>query len=150
MKQQPVKFTFCTRAEAQACRALVKGIVQVVSQWIVRQQLLDDLDLLLTEACANAVRHAYPPDSPGCVEIAVKLLPGKAVVCSISDWGDGFRQCPLDLQKPIPLCPPEAESGRGLYIISNLVDKFAILQKDNKNTLRVTINLGSEAWAASA
>lgn len=148
MKLKPVSFSFSTHAEAYACRALVKGIIEIISHWVNDKEILNNLNLILTEACANVVYHAYEDTGP--VEIHIRLVPEQMIECSISDWGAGFTHCPLNLNKPIPLSPPEAESGRGLYIISNLSDAFAIFDDNGKNTLQAIVNIGSKSWVRSA
>ena len=51
--------------------------------------LVEDLRLAVTEACTNVVRHAYPPDVPGPVEISI--VPSESVVSVVvSDRGRGI------------------------------------------------------------
>src|ERR687897_202275 len=51
--------------------------------------LVEDLRLAVTEACTNVVRHAYPGDVPGPVEIAI--VPSEDLVSVIvSDHGRGI------------------------------------------------------------
>src|ERR1700754_1517174 len=51
--------------------------------------LVEDLRLAVTEACTNVVRHAYPPDLPGPVEISI--VPSEArVSVVVSDRGRGI------------------------------------------------------------
>jgi serine/threonine-protein kinase RsbW len=51
--------------------------------------LVEDLRLAVTEACTNVVRHAYPADVPGPVEISI--VPSEDLVSVIvSDHGRGI------------------------------------------------------------
>jgi anti-sigma regulatory factor (Ser/Thr protein kinase) len=51
--------------------------------------LVEDLRLAVTEACTNVVRHAYPPNEPGPVEIAIEPLE-EYVSVTVSDHGRGI------------------------------------------------------------
>lgn len=51
--------------------------------------LVEDLRLAVTEACTNVVRHAYPPEVPGPVEITIR--PTEDVVSVVvADHGRGI------------------------------------------------------------
>jgi len=52
-------------------------------------ELVEDLRLAVTEACTNVVRHAYPPERPGPVEISIKPLDENVSVV-VSDHGRGI------------------------------------------------------------
>ena len=51
--------------------------------------LVEDLRLAVTEACTNVVRHAYPPEQTGPVEISILPLEEQVTVI-VSDHGRGI------------------------------------------------------------
>ena len=51
--------------------------------------LVEDLRLAVTEACTNVVRHAYPPEHTGPVEISIQPLEEQVTVI-VSDHGRGI------------------------------------------------------------
>ena len=51
--------------------------------------LVEDLRLAVTEACTNVVRHAYPADIPGPVEISI-VPTDDFVTVVVSDHGRGI------------------------------------------------------------
>lgn len=61
------------------------------------------LALLVTELASNALKHAYPGDRRGQVEISVKLLPERRFEVTIADDGVGW-------------VPNKAKHGSGLSI----------------------------------
>jgi serine/threonine-protein kinase RsbW len=82
------------------------------------EETIADLKLAVTEAVANAVRHAYPPDDPGRVTVELTTTPGKLEV-AVSDTGKGLAGA-----GPAPAGPPgPAESGMGLSIIRAIADE---------------------------
>jgi anti-sigma regulatory factor (Ser/Thr protein kinase) len=52
-------------------------------------ELVEDLRLAVTEACTNVVRHAYPVEQPGPVEILIEPLE-ESVSVVVSDHGRGI------------------------------------------------------------
>jgi serine/threonine-protein kinase RsbW len=75
---------------------------------------VDDVALALTEACTNVVKHSGVDD-----EYEVHLVVADDV-CEISvvDTGRGFDSSALDTG----MAPATAEQGRGLALLSALVD----------------------------
>src|SRR5262245_17400389 len=51
--------------------------------------LVEDLRLAVTEACTNVVRHAYPPELPGPVEISI-VPTDEYVSVVVADHGRGI------------------------------------------------------------
>lgn len=94
------------------------------------REVVADLKLAVTEACANAIQHAYL-DAGSCEEIVVRYeLRGAELAVEVEDWGVGF-----DASRPIRYgAPDESESGEalppergmGLPIIRAVTDELTI------------------------
>jgi serine/threonine-protein kinase RsbW len=91
----------------------------------LRQEVLGDLKLALTEACTNSVRHAYA-GGEGTVEILYELHDDKLVV-EVVDEGEGFAPPadPRDVLNGEDL----SEGGLGIAIIEALADEFEIRER---------------------
>jgi len=85
----------------------------------LRQEVLGDLKLALTEACTNSVRHAYA-NGEGVVEIRYELLPDRLVV-EVADDGRGFDPGDVEAEGS-----ELSEGGLGIAIIRALADEFEI------------------------
>jgi serine/threonine-protein kinase RsbW len=83
------------------------------------QETLADLKLALTEACSNAVRHAYPGGG-GHVEIVYELQSDRLVI-EVTDDGEGF-------DPGVRMSSEEelAEGGLGIAIIRSVADDVEI------------------------
>jgi serine/threonine-protein kinase RsbW len=81
-----------------------------------------DLKLAVTEACTNAIEHAYA-GNPGANEIVVRFaLDDDALAVEVQDWGVGFDT---------EIEPPRDEelrdrAGVGLMLIRSLTDELTI------------------------
>jgi len=91
----------------------------------LRQEVLGDLKLALTEACTNSVRHAYA-GGEGTVEILYELHDDKLVI-EVVDEGEGFAP---PAEPSIALADEElSEGGLGIAIIEALADEFEIRER---------------------
>ena len=91
----------------------------------LRQEVLGDLKLALTEACTNSVRHAYA-GREGMVEILYELHDDKLVI-EVVDEGEGFDP-PTEVSNA--LAEDElSEGGLGIAIIEALADEFEIRER---------------------
>jgi len=96
-------------------RLAVAGVARAVP---LSQEEMTDLKLAVTEACGNAVRHAYPSGPPG--EIELDLVPGvDRLELVVEDHGAGIA---------LPVVEREASEvgGMGLSIIRAVVDELAV------------------------
>jgi serine/threonine-protein kinase RsbW len=83
-------------------------------------EVLADLKLAVTEACGNAVRHAYG-DGIGPVTVAFSVTDATLEI-SVADRGSGLEP-PADGEWSMPEHP---ESGMGMAIIRAIVDELEV------------------------
>jgi serine/threonine-protein kinase RsbW len=91
----------------------------------LRQEVLGDLKLALTEACTNSVRHAYA-DGEGMVEILYELHDDKLVI-EVVDEGEGFD--PPNGPSSALVDEELSEGGLGIAIIEALAGEFEIRER---------------------
>jgi serine/threonine-protein kinase RsbW len=84
------------------------------------EETIADLKLAVTEAVANAINHAYPPDSPGRVSVELSAADGRLEI-AVSDEGRG-----LDDAEIASAAREFGESGMGLSIIRAIADEVEV------------------------
>ena len=113
----------------------------------IEESVLADLKLAVTEACGNAVRHAYA-GAPGAVEVRFAVEPGSIEIV-VSDDGNAQRAAPA-LPATMPAADESPESGMGLAIIEAVVDELDVSARhgDRRGTVvRMTKRLTAPAAA---
>jgi serine/threonine-protein kinase RsbW len=103
-------------------RLALAGIAREVA---MSEAVLADLKLAVTEACGNAVRHAYPAEN-GVVRVVYEVRPDMIEI-TVEDEGAGvaLSELPAD-----PLAEEDlAESGMGLAIIRAVTDELVVRER---------------------
>jgi serine/threonine-protein kinase RsbW len=86
------------------------------------EEAVADLKLAVTEACTNAIEHAYSGD-PGANEIIVRFAVDRdALAIEVQDWGVGFD---TDVERE-PTQELRDHAGVGLMLIRSLTDELTI------------------------
>lgn len=111
-----------TRATVPETRALLE---RVLADHGGRHHEVEDLVLAVTEACANAVRHASGADDYR-VEVC---LDDESCTVEIRDTGRGFER------HAVAMPSPDAERGRGLAMMDALVDRAEVRSAPGRGTL---------------
>jgi serine/threonine-protein kinase RsbW len=118
MSDGVVRLTFPAKPDyLLLARLALSGLTRSVP---VSEEALADLKLAVTEACGNAVRHAYP-DATGDVSVSY-VVTDDALEMIVEDQGRGVEKPDLgDAPFTAPL-----ESGMGISIIKTIVDDLDI------------------------
>jgi anti-sigma regulatory factor (Ser/Thr protein kinase) len=98
------------------------------------RELRDRIATALSEAVANAARHAYVGRPPGAVHITADIEDGTLEIV-VADDGGGLAASPSD----------EIAAGLGLSLIARSTDGFAIRERATGGTeLWMRFRLASE------
>lgn len=119
MSEHLVTLSFPARAEYLLLpRLALVGIARGVE---IPEEVLADLKLAVTEACGNAVRHAYADDATdGVVRVTIAVEAGTIRIAIEDDGiglagGGGLAEARL-----------EGEGGMGLSIIEAIADDLTV------------------------
>jgi len=119
MPDQPVvRLSFPAKADyLLLARLALAGLARRVP---MDQEVLADLKLAVTEACGNAVRHAYA-EGEGRVDVAFVVAPERLEMI-VEDTGEGLSLAAVDAE---PVQQP-LEGGMGMAIIRAVVDELEV------------------------
>jgi serine/threonine-protein kinase RsbW len=113
-----VRLTFPAKADyLLLARLALAGIVRNLP---FDQEAVADLKLAVTEACGNAVRHAYD-EGEGSVGVAFLVGP-TSLEMIVEDHGAGIDEA----QAARELDPEPLEGGMGMSIIRAVVDEVDV------------------------
>jgi serine/threonine-protein kinase RsbW len=94
---------------------------------------IEDIKIAVSEACTNAVQHAYPDTESGKINLVATLHSDKLAI-TITDSGKGF-----DAKNPVSDKQDGSNGvnfglGLGLTFIRSLMDSSEIISAPNKGT----------------
>jgi serine/threonine-protein kinase RsbW len=119
-------------------RQMVAGYLQELG---VDAETTDDVVLAMDEACTNVMRHAFPADGNDTFHLTAELGPDEVVVV-VEDCGPGL---PL-MARTDQAADPTATSGRGLYMIRQLMTDVAVetapLRQGTRLEMRKALPIG--------
>ncbi len=97
------------------------------------EEFVDKIELAVSEACTNAIRHTQDPAAEARVAIRFEVHRDRLVV-EVSDQGSGFE---LD-KVPMPDFDRHPESGYGVFLIRTVMDEVFYTRGGEYNTLTMT------------
>jgi anti-sigma regulatory factor (Ser/Thr protein kinase)/putative methionine-R-sulfoxide reductase with GAF domain len=106
---------------------------KVLSRWLRESDAspteIDEISLATSEACANAIEHAYAP-GPASLEVSATVSEGGEAVVCVRDFGS-WRE------------PRGAHRGRGTVLMNGLMDAVDIDPGEGGTVVRMTRKLGA-------
>ena len=97
-----------------------------------REALAYQLNLVLTEATANVIKHANDNSQKDTVRISIHLQDNTLII-KVYDHGQGF-----DLENvPIPDLDHPQESGMGIYFMRSMMDSVTYTRQEDCNVLEI-------------
>ncbi len=137
-----IEKTYQGQATPGETRKLAKSVSQFLRQQSLHSDITYEIELAITEACSNVVLHSYADyEYAGEIEVCLKL-DWDYILIKINDWGKPF---PGPTEEVFEF-RPEDESGRGVYIISQLMDKYYFENTPHKNKLILEKKLEEQVW----
>ncbi len=113
-------------ADAFAARQARRFVRQLLQQRDAPGEVVDVMELLVSELATNAVRHGAGPRQLRCV------IENDQLTVSVSD----ASEAPPMLQSPAPLDP----HGRGLRLVATLAERWGVNVRPGK---------GKDVWFSS-
>jgi serine/threonine-protein kinase RsbW len=106
------------------------ALAGVVARAPLGEDVVADLKLAVTEACTNAIEHAYAGDA-GDNEVVVRFsLDEEVLAVQVQDWGSGF-----DADRHAPEDELRDHAGVGLMLIRSLTDELTIASAADGSTV---------------
>lgn len=119
-------------ALANVVRAVVRSVAESCPDVRLEPRELDEIEVVLQEACTNVVRHAHGLDRTKPFRVDVRRRPD-ALVIEVRDHG-----APFDLDA---VAPPDPESlregGYGVHIMRSWMDEVSVRREAGGNVLRL-------------
>lgn len=111
--------------EADSVPAVRKMLRCALAVFEVDRQAGEDLEIALTEACANVVRHAENANS---IEVTLDVAEDRCAI-DVSDNGDGFDA------GAVPEPDSTGDNGRGLFLIKALSENVRMQSTPRRGSL---------------
>lgn len=130
MSQSPETISLKIKSSEEIIPKFKEALDQISQKAKLSSQLIQDLSLAFTEALANAIRHAEELKKRPSVDVRLKIKEDHIQI-EVDDHGSGFNLSKV----PLPQFKSYAESGRGIFMMRQLMDSVSYKRHKKKNTL---------------
>jgi len=134
-------FKYCYSSSDYVAREIALDVNKSISEQNVSRDVMEEIELCITELVNNAYEHAYE-FADGCpIEVACYLKDNTEFVMSVSDYGEAMDRNEFEAAISADFVVPKFDepdtwttSGRGFIIIDRLADILNYTSCDDKNT----------------
>jgi anti-sigma regulatory factor (Ser/Thr protein kinase) len=119
VSHQPTPIARLTVAAEPELLALCRHALAGALRGVASEEMVDDLKLVLSEVCKNAIEHGYR-GGPGTIEIEFRTCPGE-FEAAVRDHGCGT--------------PWSARTGTGAALLAGLTTRHAVTHPASGGTL---------------
>ncbi|MDQ7032669.1 MAG: ATP-binding protein [Desulfonauticus sp.] len=134
-----MEFVLESNAETKQIRLIVVAIMAILKR-LLKEDILYDLEVALSEACTNVAIHAYSDSyEEKKIKVKLKIELKKVIIIEVIDWGDEFSL-------PENLPDEYSESGRGVYIMRKVMDRLEYERINNQNYIIMHKSVEEEEW----
>ena len=142
------QFDMVIPADPAAIPTVTDGVLHLLHDKKWPEDEIIKVELALQEALANAIRHGCKGDPTKYVQCCITFDPGGEIVVVVRDPGTGFD----DKDVPHPLKPENMlkPSGRGIYLINELMDEVAFADGGREVQMRKKREVAAPVPAASS
>jgi serine/threonine-protein kinase RsbW len=116
-----VKLEMTLRGDANAIEPAVRKIMAVIGQMGCAAGREFEIELVLYEALANAIKHGIENDPSKQIQCCVACDHARGMLIVVRDPGTGFD--PASIPSPVIGQNLFATGGRGIYLINQLADE---------------------------
>ena len=112
----------------------IPSLRRVLGRWLrdvdASSREIEEITLACSEACANAIEHAYAP-GPAALEVTASVSQGETVICvrDFGSWRDARG----------------SHRGRGMVLMKGLMDSVDVDSGDDGTTVRLARRLEARA-----
>jgi serine/threonine-protein kinase RsbW len=122
-----IVFTLCLPRDSASVPVVRHLFQSSMDRLGIERECLEDLELAVTEACTNVLKHATGTGEE--YEVAVTVDDSTCEI-RVTDTGVGFDHAAV-----ARTASPSSESGRGIQLMKGLVDKVQFLSKPQAGTI---------------
>ncbi|MBV9573253.1 MAG: ATP-binding protein [Acidobacteriales bacterium] len=120
-----IRLKLSLAGERNAVAPVVDSVLRMIGQEQCLEGKQDLLELVLTEALANAVEHGAKGDASKVVHCEIACDNAQGIFIAVRDPGTGYD--PSKIANPVHEENVLSEGGRGIFLITQLMDEVKFL-----------------------
>jgi serine/threonine-protein kinase RsbW len=134
--ETPIPVQLTIPADARWLTVVRLAVSGVASRLGASYEDVDDIKVAVSEACTNAIDHAFEDRACGEGTICIRCQPGEGELrIDVQDQGRGFD---LSKAEVVDDADPGKRGGLGLFLIQRLMDEAEVVSRPGGGT-RVTM-----------